>query len=1050
MKRLMLIALTALICNVAFAQIRVTGKVTSSQDGSPVPFASVVVNGTMQGIATLDDGTYILEGVPSNATLVFSSIGFVDLEVPVNGRNLVNAILTPDTEALEEVMVVAYGTVKKGSYSGSATVVSQESVKDAPIVSFEQVLAGKAPGVQAVSVSGQPGADSQIRIRGYGSFNAGNAPLYVIDGVPATSGNWSSGNASSSVMNFLNPSDIESFTILKDAAAASLYGSRASNGVILITTKRGKTGKLTSTFKLSTGFSYFAYNHLPLATDEQTEKLHREAWTNYGNASPSRWASYGSLDAYVNAKVAENYPAKDESKYIYKDWEDVIFRTGIIQNYEYSIAGGSDKSKIYASVGYTDQQGVVVVSYLKRLSTTINAESQISKWLKIGGNLQYSWQYQQGHQEGYVTKANPIFMWKIPLSERWPYAYKEDGSLYLERWNPSMSTVNPLGSWGKEYNDYNLNRLLLKAYAEVKFTDWLKAKTIISNDWTNQRDRFAWYYGHPNFYAYSDIGGYISDRNRNISRLVSSTTVNFDKTWGKHHFGAMVGWEAEQETYFYLGLAKMDFSHLGATESILATGFDNGRSYSQADALLSALSSINYDYDGKYYLTGTYRRDGSSRLSKETRWGDFWSISGSWRFSNEDWLKADWLNDAKLRASYGTSGTLPSNYYGYMAVYDYTSYGDVGASYPANLANSDLSWEKNTNWNIAIDATIFDRYTFTAEYYNKLTTDLLLDASVPTTTGFSSTLTNIGSMVNRGWELSVNVDILKTQDWDVSVGANWSYLHNEVLSLSEEGESIVSTPQIWKKGYNFYQFYTRNYLGVCPEDSYMGNTLLKAGYPMYAEGSFFEKGATVNKTVVLKDGTKIEKGGTMPYDSYNYYPTNRNNASSMILDGITAIPKGFGGFNASVRWKDLSLSMSWAYRYGSYIWNEATEQISNDGYYTFHRNIAAQQVDTWSPSNPNGTQPLRIVGNNQGGYYYSSRYIESGDFLRMKDLTLSYSIPRTILNKIKMTSARVYVSGTNLITFAKSTIDPEVTVNGYYYYDMPALRSVSFGLEVSF
>jgi hypothetical protein len=296
----------------------------------------------------------------------------------------------------------------------------------------------------------------------------------------------------------------------------------------------------------------------------------------------------------------------------------------------------------------------------------------------------------------------------------------------------------------------------------------------------------------------------------------------------------------------------------------------------------------------------------------------------------------------------------------------------------------------------------------------------------------------------------LNVDILRTQDWDVSVGANWSYLHNEILSLSKEGETIVSTPHIWKEGYNFYQFYTRNYLGVCPEDNHMGNSRLKAGYPMYAEGTFYEKGATVDQTVVLKDGTKIEKGGTMPYDSYNYYPTNRNNASSMILDGMTAIPKGFGGFNASVRWKDLSLSMSWAYRYGAYVWNEAIEQISNDGYYTFHRNIAAHQVDTWSPSNPNGTQPLRIVGNNQGGYYYSSRYISKADFLRLKDLTLSYNIPRALLNKINMVNARVYVSGTNLITFANTDIDPEVTVNGRYRYGMPALRSVSFGLEVSF
>ncbi len=1038
MKRLFLLALAILTTGVMFAQTKVSGKVTSAEDGSPVSFASIVVKGTTNMATSGDNGEFVLNNVADGATIVVSSIGFKTIEIPVNGKAYIDVILAPDTEALEEVMVVAYGTVKKGSYSGSATVVKDDALKDAPVMSFESVLSGKAPGVQVAASSGQPGAQADISIRGFGSFNAGNAPLYVIDGVPATSGDWSSGNISTTAMSFLNPSDIESITILKDAAAASLYGSRASNGVILITTKKGQRGKVTSTFKASVGVSYFAYDNYPLASDAETEELHRQAWYHYGQNNPNAWKNYNTLEDYVAAKVEQNYPSRDESKYIYKDWEDVLFRKGISQNYEYNISGGGEKGRIYASVAYSDQQGLTSIENLQRVSTTINGEASLNKFIKLGGNLQYSWTFQEGHQEDH-SKDDPYTIWKVYLNERWPYAYKETGDLYMERWNPTVSTVNPVPTYDMQINDARQNRLLLKGWMEVKFTEWLTAKTTISSDWLYVHDRFGWLYGHPNFTAYGEPGGYMSDRHRNVNLMVSTTQLNFDRTWGDHHLSAMVGWEAEEEKYRMTRAGKTSFSYAGATESIFGTEYDSSYSWSREEGLLSVLGSLSYDYGARYYLTGTYRRDGSSRLAPETRWGDFWSVSGSWRFSNEKFMDFDWLNDGKLRGSYGTSGTLPTDYFGYMSVYDYGVYGNEGASYPSNLANSDLTWEKNKNWNVAIDATIFDRYTLSVEYFEKKTTDLLLDAKIPSTTGFTSTLSNVGAMKNRGWELALNVDILQKDDWDLSVGVNWSKIDNEILSLSEEGETQTSRPYIWKQGYAFYQYYSRDYLG------YDEN-----GMPQYADGSFFKKGATLTEDVILKDGTKLAKGEKAPHDLYNYTPRNRNNSNSVILEGKTALPDGYGGFNVDLRWRDLSFSMAWSYKYGHYIWDDGTDDLYTDGYREFHRNIGKSQVDAWSETNKDAAFPKRIAGNNQGGYYDSDRFLHRGDYLRLKNATISYTIPKTFVNKLSLSNARVYVAGANLLTFSKLHIDPEIQNSGFYSLGMPSMRTVTFGLEVSF
>jgi TonB-linked SusC/RagA family outer membrane protein len=1047
MKKVLLFVLAALVSTMALAQNRVTGTVTAKEDGGPIPGVNVMVKGTRTGSFTDENGKYTLPNVPANATLVFSSVGYTTVEIPVAGKGVVNAVMESDAIGLDETIVVAYGTAKKGSYSGSAAVVKQDAIKDVPVVSFEQALAGKAAGVQAMSYSGQPGSEVQISVRGYGSFNASNMPLYVIDGVPATSGDWSTGNISTSAMNYLNPSDIESITILKDAAAASLYGSRASNGVVLITTKKGKEGDLVSTFKASVGVSYFSYKkNLEMVSDAQNEALQRMSFRNYAEANPSAWSSYGSIDAYVENRIAKYYPAFDYDKYIYKDWEKVLFQRGISQNYEYSISGGNEKGKIYASVSYTDQHGVVKIDYLQRFTATVNGEAKLNNWLKLGGIMQYSWQYQDGHQDGWSSKDNPMFMWKAVFIDRWPYKYKDSGDLFEETFSTRFNTINPVAQYKHQVNDAKQNRMILKGWAEVAFTDYLKLKTTLSSDWLYVLDKFGWLYGHPNFTAYGT--GYASDKHRNINKVVSSTTLNFDKMFDVHHVSAMVGWEAEREKINRLRLGKTDFSYLGAKESVMGTTFDEGYAWSDEEGLLSMFGSASYDYDSKYYVTGTFRRDGSSRLAPDTRWGNFWSVSGTWRFSKEKFLDFPWMNDGKIRGSYGTSGTLPSDRYGYMSVYDYSQYGDDGASYPGNIANTDLTWEKNKNWNIGLDATIFDRYTFSVEYFNRKTTDLLLDASVASTTGFSSTLMNKGSMVNRGWEITANVDIIKKQDMELSVGANWSRVHNEVLKLSTEDEAINSGWFWWKKGYNFYQFYTREYLGVNKSSETING--VKPGYPMYAEGSFYEKGEIVDQDVTLRDGTVIKEGSAMPYDGYNYAPARRQNASNMVIHGKRAMPKYFGGFNANFRWKDLSFSMAWTYKVGHYLCNSTQDEVANDGYRTFGQPIMKTQLNPWTPENSDSDVPMRIYDNNQGGYYNSSRMLVKGDFARLKNMTISYNLPKNFVQKLSLRGARVYLSGANLLTISKAECEPELQSDGYYNYGMPALRTWSFGVEVSF
>ena len=1001
------------MANIAAAQVRVTGMVTYAEDGTPVAYAAVTIKGVSGiGVYTEADGKYSLDNVASNATLVFSYIGYSTQEVAVNGRSVINVALSPDAALLDEVMVVAYGTTTRGSYSGSASVVRNDKIKDLPVPSFIQALSGNVAGMQVSQTSGMPGAMPEIQIRGISSFNAGTAPLYVIDGIPMISGDYSTSNMYTSAMNYLNGGDVESVTVLKDAAAASLYGSRAANGVILITTKKGTSGKAVSNFKASVGFSYFAMKNFQMTTEAESEMLIREALTNYGTDNPSVITSngYTDLNAYVNGQTQRYFPARDPSLQ-YVNWEDALFRTGVTQNYEYSISGGGQNSRVYASVAYANMEGINVMEYMTRVNATINAEQKVlNDKVTMSAGFQFGVTDQSGHQEDDVWD-NPYAAFVQRLTPRWPFK-NADGSYWMQSYD-GTAYRNPINNFDKQITESKQYKTMIKGSINWEILKELNLKTTLSYDNLRVDDRFGWMVGHMNGEAYGM--GYMGDKYARIEKLVSSTTLNFNKSFGDHNISALAGWEAERTDHKYTHLSMTDFANYNLISTELAATLVSGGTSEDQDALLSFLSSLNYDYKSKYYLTGTFRSDGSSRFGLATRWGNFYSVSGSWRVSNENFMQGiKWIDDLRLRASYGTNGIVPGSLYGHMALYSYDSYGTDGAAFPYNVANSNLSWERNENLNIAIDLTLFNKLNITADWYERTTKDLLLDAQIPSTTGFTTSLMNVGSMLNRGIELSANIDVLKKGDITWNVGANWSTVHNEILELSGEKSLAPSRPFIRQVGYSFYQYYSREYLGANAQ----------TGAAEYISNR------------VQADGTLDKSIAT------------RSNAASTLLEGKTALPKGFGGFNTTFTWKDLSVNLNFNFKYGHWVWDDTTDDIQTDGQYPY-KNMSRKQLDRWTTPGQVTEVPRRTLTPN-GGYYDSDRFLVKGDFLRLKGATISYNIPKAWTDKINFRNAKVYVSGTNLLTFTGMEFDPEIRMSGYYDFGIPPLRTISFGLEVSF
>lgn len=1012
-----------LLPGVAYAQKRqIEGTVISQEDKEPLIGATVIVKGSLSGAETDLDGHFTLEVDPDAKFIIVDYIGMKQAQVPIPKSGILNVALQPEAMNLDEVVVTGYGNFSRSSFTGSANTLRADLLKEMPVVSIEQKLQGMTSGVNITGSSGQPGANASIRIRGMGSFNASNEPLFVIDGVPVTSGNLSTGsgseasymnNAKTNIMSTINPSDIENITVIKDAAAASLYGSRAANGVILITTKQGSKGRTRVTLNASAGFSDAAVDFRPTLNGEQRRELLYEGLVNYAQDQIAKDpASFTQTpEEYANANIGAytSVPALG-----YTDWKDVLMRQAVHQNYEASVSGGSENTTVYSSLGYQKQEGLVENSSMERYSGRFNVQQKIGKRGEAGANLMFS-QVNQEMNEERTSSINPFYCMAVATPPSYP-VFNEDGSA-----NTYPGTnVNPLRDMRTDYNRVRMTRIFGTAHGAVEIIKGLKLKEVLSYDYSIQKD--ARY-----FNALSGAGpksGSDAQSSKGFieyGKLISSTSLNYVKTFAnKHHLDVLAAYEAESfQTDKAAGeKSKMPSDQLFEPDN--AAVINSFVSSTQDYRLLSYLTRLNYDYDNRYYIAGSFRRDGSSRLAPEHRWGNFWSVSGMWHLGAEDFMKAvkPVLSDVKIRASYGVNGNQPGSYYGYMGLYSYgKNYMDNPGSYESTQANPNLKWEKNYNMNLGLDLAFIDRIFVTLEYYNRDTKDLLYNRPISATTGFLNYLGNLGQLNNKGVELEVRSLNISNADFNWTTVLNLTHNKNKIVALDGNLDQVVESSWFIRKiGLPFNTFYVKEFAGVDPS----------SGNALYYKNTEDENG-NLDRTLTQD----VNEAQAVPYKQVD----------PKISGGLTNI--------LSYKWFDLAFTLS--YSLGGYSFDKTGTYIETDGASEGNRNLPIYELDRWQKPGDITDIPRFVLGRSDKVSGGSSRFVHSTDHLRLKNLTFGFTLPHNWTDKVLLDKVRVYFSGSNLLTWAKwKQYDPEVPVSGEVFCETPPMRTFSFGVEVNF
>lgn len=990
----------------------VSGVIIDANTQETIVGASIMLKGSSQGTVTDIDGKFSLSVSKLPVTLVVSYVGYQKKEVKVSSLDGALTIsLTEDTQMMDEVIVTGYGTFKKSAYAGSAANVKADKIADVPSVSFQDMLQGNATGVQFTSASGQPGASSSINIRGMGSINAANTPLYVIDGVPMISGNISSLDSDSGldIMSTINTNDIQSITVIKDAAAASLYGSRAANGVIIITTKQGQQGKPKVSLQADWGFSDFAMEYRPVMSGQQ-----RRDYIYNGLYAGALRDGESEEDAKVYAdENIDTYAPVPWCGFV--DWDDVLFKKGSHQQYEASLSGGTDKFKYYSSLSYLKQEGITQRSGLERLSGRLNVDYKATNKLTLGANILFSSVNQDVYSEGF-TYTSPFYSSRSAVTPSDP-VYNEDGT-----WNRALIRIgdrNP--ALANEYDSQReyVTRTFNTIYGQYEFIKDLKFKTTFSYDYITTKGK-DW--ADPRTSNGDDINGGMSKKFYERRKMMWGNQLTYKQTFANvHHLDELLGYEIDDQYRDYLsGYAtnfatpdKNDISNGKKTESV---GGSNNRT-----RMVSYIGRVNYDYDNKYFLGLSYRVDGSSRLQRSHRWGNFWSVSGAWRIIDEDFMKpvSDWLTDLKLRASYGVNGTLPSDYYGYMALSSLSDgYNEQPAIIISQLANDNLKWETNYNLNLGLDFSLFNRVNVTLEYYLRNTKNLLMDSPVSMTTGFSSYLMNVGQLRNQGVELEINSTNFKTKDFEWKTTFNLSHNTNKVVNLDGDQTEIVSGTQIHKIGHSYRTFYMIEFAGINPEN----------GNPQFY------------KNDLLEDG------------SYSKEITEKASEAKSIMLDKHAEPNVTGGLYNSFRYKWFDLSFLFNYQFGGWSYDTWAQKTEHGGY-DLEANIPTYYADSWKQPGDVSKYELFYEKNSSVAMHKitNSRRLHSTDFLRLKTFTLGFTLPKQWLSSVGLSNARIYMSANNLWTWAAwDYYDPESVVNGSATQATPPLKTVTFGLNVNF
>lgn len=1026
---------TAVLHAVTANDIQVTGTVVS--EGDPLPGVSVLIKGTHNGTVTDIDGHYSIKA-PSDGILVFSFIGLKSQEQKINGRTVINVDLQTDSEVLDEVMVVAYATAKKYSFTGAASTVKGDEIARMQTSNVSRALEGTVPGLQASAASGQPGTDAEIRIRGIGSINASSAPLYVVDGLPFDGS-----------INSINPEDIASITVLKDAASAALYGSRGANGVIIITTKQGQTdSKTTVSVKASFGGSNRAVRDYDRIGTNQYFELYWEALRNQyalntDKYTPQTAAIQASKDLVGKLMgggpnpYGPNYsqPVGTDGKLVAGavplwnvDWQDAMEQQALRTELGLNVSGGGKTNQYFFSAGYLNDKGIALESGYQRFNLRSNITSQINKWLRGSVNMSFAHSMQNYPVSSDTKTSNVINAGRL-MADFYPiyemnsdgtYKYDSEGNRIYDfgsyRPSGSMANWNLPATLPNDKAERMKDEFSGRTYLEATIIEGLKFKTSFNFDLVNYN---ALDYTNPKIGPAVNTGGGAS---REYTRTFSWTwnnIVTYDKTIGKHHFNILAGEEAYSYRYDVLQAARSNMAVPDMPELAVGSLVTAGSGYRIDYSLLGYLLSTQYDYQGRYFFSASYRRDGSSRFAPSTRWGNFWSVGASWRIDREEFMlsTADWLSALTLKASYGAQGNDNlGTYYASSGLYSIVSQAGENALVSDRLATPGLKWETNLNFNVGIDFSLFNnRFSGSFDFFQRRSKDLLYSRPLATSLGYTSVDENIGALKNTGFEIDLKGTLIHTRDFAWRLGVNLTHYKNVVTDLPLKDMPITGVTRL-KVGRSVYDFYLREWAGVNPEN----------GDPLWY------------KDVKDTQNNVIGRTTTNDYAKADYYYVNKS-----------SLPKVYGGFNTAFTYKGFELSAIFAYSIGGYIVDRDVTMLWSNGSST-GRAWSTEMLKRWTPENRYTDVPaLKTVSNNWNAN--STRNLFNNSYLRMKNITLSYNFPQPMIKKISLSSLQLFVKADNLLTISGNQgLDPEQGITGLTYYRYPAMRSISGGVNVSF
>lgn len=970
---------------------KLKGQVIDATTGEPVIGVNVLVKGTTNGTITDIDGKYELNA-PAGAILQISFIGYKTVEIAATTSEQ-TIKLHEDTETLDEVVVVGYGVQKKESLTGAMSTLKENRLKDVTTPTVENMLNGKVSGVYVAPGSGQPGSNGAVQIRGRATLSGSTSPLWVIDGVIVGED-----------PGVLNPSDIENMTILKDAASTAIYGSQGANGVIIVTTKMGKSEKMKINASVKLGVSTM--------TNGKMEVMNGAELYDY----------YASFPNQEDIKFSRWNPELRNANF---DWGELASQAGFTQDYNISLSGGNEKMSSYFSLGYYSEEGTVKGYKYDRYSFRYRSNYKPFSWLTIKPNISGSMKNTDDSQYDYTAKYT-MFPWDSP--------YDEDGNLVPDRYSGwvDSSDLNYLNSIS--YGNHTTR----KTYEfsgnfdfDIKITDWLTFTSVNNYRWTGY---FQSTYTDPRTDSASGVQGRVEEEQTNNIQRYTNQYLTFNKMFGKHSVQALLAYEF-MDTSAKVINAKgtgivSGFEVLDAT----ATPEEVGGNLTEW-AKQSVFAKANYTYDNRYLAEVSLRRDGASNFGDDKKYGNFFSISAGWNINREKWFKSDWVDVLKLRASYGSVGNIPYSKYPQYGLYSVSSnYNGIPAILISQVGNKDLTWEQTYTAGVGIDANFFNnRLRFVFDYYNKYTSNILYQVPVSGLTGITSRWQNVGEMRNSGIEITIGGDIIRTKDWLWSLDLNMGYNKNKLEKLYGDDPNMMiiggggndtsiagAAEKVLKVGYSTDRYYLREWAGVDP----------KNGAPLWYKN----------------DGS----GET----------TSNYSEAKQVMTEATS-PKLFGGFNTSLTWKNIDLNASFGFSLGGKIYNYSRQEYDSDGAYTDRNQM--KLIDGWSRWEKEGdiaTHPAASYGNKSNSNKASTRYLEDGDYLKLRSLSIGYNLD---LSKYYIQNMRIYFTAENVFTLTGfSGIDPEVPA----YYDettgtyksigtaganlYPSTRKFMFGINLTF